>query len=303
TALTTFGLLVAGGVVTGLEAGLAVPGWLTAFDYPLVLFPLRLMQEDGGVYAEHAHRLWGLLVGLSTLVLFFHLWRRERRRWVVAIGAAVLVAVIVQGALGGTRVLEESIVLAIAHGIFGQVVFAAMVALAVCTAPTFALDAPVDEPVPGQTERLLSGGLVLVVLSQLMLGAVYRHLNDAADATAVSHAALGGHLIMAVVAVIFAIAAGGRGAVTHRNKPTLRRLGIAIIAIVQVQVVLGVIALILVLVRGDEPRIPPVEVALTTAHQATGAAILAMAVAFATWMRALSAREAISDRSPASAPA
>ena len=68
-ALTTVPLIVSGGVVTGLEAGMAVPDWLTTFDYPMMFFPLAKMQADTGVYVEHFHRLWGLLVGLSVIIL------------------------------------------------------------------------------------------------------------------------------------------------------------------------------------------------------------------------------------------
>ena len=41
TAGTTLLLIVTGGIVSGLEAGLAVEGWLNPEGYPLVLFPLR----------------------------------------------------------------------------------------------------------------------------------------------------------------------------------------------------------------------------------------------------------------------
>ncbi|MHC4710245.1 MAG: hypothetical protein ACYTA3_07445, partial [Planctomycetota bacterium] len=64
TALTALIMLVAGGIVTGLEAGLAVEGWLIAEGHVLVLFPISVMQRDSGTFAEHAHRLWGMLLGL-----------------------------------------------------------------------------------------------------------------------------------------------------------------------------------------------------------------------------------------------
>ena len=59
-------------------------------------------------------------------------------RWIFAgLFLAVLAAVIIQGALGGTRVTERSITLAVVHGIFGQLVFAGMVAIAVCCSRSF----------------------------------------------------------------------------------------------------------------------------------------------------------------------
>ncbi|MHC4981310.1 MAG: COX15/CtaA family protein, partial [Planctomycetota bacterium] len=82
TALTALIMLVAGGIVTGLEAGLAVEGWLIAEGHVLVLFPISVMQRDSGTFAEHAHRLWGMLLGLTTIVLMARVWMTEPRAWV-----------------------------------------------------------------------------------------------------------------------------------------------------------------------------------------------------------------------------
>ena len=60
-------LLIAGGLVTSQEAGLAVVDWPNSFGYSMFLYPLSRM--SGGIYYEHAHRLFGTLVGLTTLVL------------------------------------------------------------------------------------------------------------------------------------------------------------------------------------------------------------------------------------------
>ena len=81
TAATALLMLVAGGVVTGLEAGLAVEGWLVPEGHLLLLYPMSLMRRDLSTFVEHAHRLWGVLVGLSTLVLAVHVWLVEPRRW------------------------------------------------------------------------------------------------------------------------------------------------------------------------------------------------------------------------------
>ena len=53
----TFLLVVAGGLVTSSEAGLAVVDWPNTFGSNMFLFPLARM--TGGVYYEHAHRLFG----------------------------------------------------------------------------------------------------------------------------------------------------------------------------------------------------------------------------------------------------
>ena len=87
----TPGLLAVGGLVTSAEAGLAVVDWPNSFGYNMFLYPLARM--TGGVYYEHAHRLLGSLVGLSTLVLALQLQSSERRGWVRGLGWLTLGAV------------------------------------------------------------------------------------------------------------------------------------------------------------------------------------------------------------------
>ncbi|QOJ17345.1 MAG: hypothetical protein HRU76_07045 [Phycisphaeraceae bacterium] len=71
--LATGVLIIAGGLVTGHEAGLAVVDWPNTEGQLMFLYPLSKM--TGGVYYEHAHRLYGALVGLTTLALLIAIWR------------------------------------------------------------------------------------------------------------------------------------------------------------------------------------------------------------------------------------
>jgi hypothetical protein len=85
--LSTFFLLVAGGLVTSKEAGLAVPDWPNSFGTNMFFYPLSKM--SGGIFYEHSHRLLGSLVGLGCLVLALHLSasrvssRLKRMAWFV----------------------------------------------------------------------------------------------------------------------------------------------------------------------------------------------------------------------------
>ena len=109
----------------------------------MFLYPISRM--TGGIYYEHAHRLFGALVGLATLAVAGRLWRVEPRSWVRALAAAAVVVVAVQGLLGGLRVtgrltlstavedMAPSIGLAILHGVLGQVFLALMVVVAAAT--------------------------------------------------------------------------------------------------------------------------------------------------------------------------
>jgi heme A synthase len=61
-------LLFIGGLVTSTNSGMAVPDWPNTYGSNMLLYPLG-PRADPGVYLEHSHRLFGVLVGLATLVL------------------------------------------------------------------------------------------------------------------------------------------------------------------------------------------------------------------------------------------
>ena len=124
-AAATLLVVIAGGLVTSLDAGMAVPDWPSSFGSNMFLYPLARM--TGGVYYEHAHRLYGSLVGLTTIVLAVVVWRTDRRRWLRGFAVLLVVMVVAQGVMGGFRVTLTNRHLAAAHGIFGQVFFATVV--------------------------------------------------------------------------------------------------------------------------------------------------------------------------------
>ncbi|MFN9956993.1 MAG: COX15/CtaA family protein, partial [bacterium] len=95
-------MIVLGGIVTGYEAGLAVPDWPNSFGHNMLLYPVSEMK--GGIFYEHAHRLFGMLVGLSSFTLAALCWRHERRASIRWAASALLFMVCVQGLMGGLRV-------------------------------------------------------------------------------------------------------------------------------------------------------------------------------------------------------
>jgi heme A synthase len=109
--------------------------------------------------------------------------------------------------------------------------------------------------------------------------------------TGMQHGVLGLHVIMAVIVAAGAIFVGGRAWGTYRHVPVVPRLGGWLIILIGLQFLLGIAALVAIMVRGDRPEVPLLEVALTTAHQMTGALILANAALLAAWTRRLLAPE------------
>ncbi len=282
--------LMVGGVVTGEKAGLAVVDWPNSFGSAMFLYPLSRM--TGGIYYEHAHRLFGSLLGLTTLVLAVHLVRVERRAWVRRLGLAALAVVIVQGILGGLRVtggftlstspaaMAPSITLAVVHGILGPAFFGLMVALAAFTSSGWtAPAAPAANP-HARSEQVFAALLVGVVLIQLILGAVQRHLARG----------LVFHASFAVVVLGLALVHGARLLALYTEPRLLAGLGRLLTTAVTVQVMLGIGALFAVQARvAGAPR-ASWDVLLTTAHQAGGSVLLGCAVLSALWTRRLLAQ-------------
>lgn len=292
TALTTLFMLVAGGLVTSLEAGLAVEGWLRPEGHLLILFPLSLMQRDMDTFAEHAHRLLGLLVGVSTIMLMVLVWMGDRRWWLRGLTVLAVLAVAGQGVLGGTRVTEESVALAVVHGIFAQMIFALLVVIASAASFAWYSDREPTVHASAATDRTLSIVLVVVILVQITAGTVFRHLQPLLDVPRTAlmgllngHAFIGSVLVIAIV-----LLCGVRAWGIYHDQPIIKRLGTILIHTTMLQVVLGLGSYIVV-PKGprDGIEIPPLEVALTTAHQATGAILLAAAAALFAWQRRLTA--------------
>src|SRR5262249_37495409 len=116
TGAGTLVLIGFGGLGTQTGGALPLPGLPTTFGYNMFLYPWS--QMVGGIFYEHSHRLIGSVVGLLTLALAAVLWRRGGCLRVLGLVAAC--AVVVQGLLGGMRVVLRQDVLAILHGCLAQ---------------------------------------------------------------------------------------------------------------------------------------------------------------------------------------
>ncbi len=289
-AITTLLMIIAGGIVTGLEAGLAIEGWLTADGFLLVLFPLEMMQLNVEKFAEHAHRLWGLLVGLTTLVLAVRVWTTDRRSWLRTLALATVVAVIIQGVLGGMRVTETSTVLGVVHGVFAHVFLAGLVWMAAALSTTWTSNAAPSVHRGAQTDRLLSLTLLAMLLIQITLGATFRQIQPIEGVSSgVRNALLHSHsFVGSMLVLLLAGGCGVRAWGMYGDIPVIRRTGVALLTLVALQIVLGFVAFVIV---PHDPRpageaaIPPLEVAVSTAHQAVGALLLSCATLHALWVR------------------
>jgi cytochrome c oxidase assembly protein subunit 15 len=264
-AVATLLLLAVGGVVTGYNAGLAVADWPGTFGNMMFLYPLAHM--TGGVYYEHAHRLFGSLVGLTTVVLAFYLQFNERDHRVRVLGWIAVVAVVIQGVMGGLRVTETNVALAIVHGVFAQLFFSLLIAIRVLVRAGAIPQS--DRPVLAQvaTDRPLTFAFFAVMLVQLAFGALLRHLGWGVMT----------HITFAAIVLVLAIAVGLRFWGLYSAVRGFGGLGLTILAMAGLQVLLGFGAL--VATRGDANASPSgFDVFMTTAHQTNGALLLAHSV-------------------------
>ena len=133
TAVATLGLIGIGGLVTSHEAGLSVPDWPSSYGYNMFLFPIGQWWHQGNIFYEHSHRLFASGVGLLTTILASWLWVKESRAWVRWLGVIAFFAVVLQGVLGGLRVVWLKDQIGIFHAALAQLFFVCTCALALFT--------------------------------------------------------------------------------------------------------------------------------------------------------------------------
>ena len=168
TACCTFGLLIAGGLVTSTDSGLAVPDW--PLSYGQFMPPMV-----GGIFYEHGHRMIATFVGILTVILAIALWRVEKRRWVRVLGFLSLGAVVTQGVLGGLTVLFLlPTPVSVAHAMLAQSFFSLTILLALVTSAAW-MQPSAGVSAMARATRWFAVSAVFVVLLQLFLGAWMRH--------------------------------------------------------------------------------------------------------------------------------
>jgi heme A synthase len=276
TVAATVVLLALGSVVTTFRVGMADPVWPT---YPWHLLLIDWNEPSAGFIIEHTHRLAGYVVGCLFIVLAVATCTVRTNRKLGWLGVAALGCVIVQGLLGGFRVKLNALVgtdLAIVHGVFAQVVFCLVVAIAVVTSPRWA---PQDFGVPRSCARQgvrLSVLLTVFAFGQLVWGALLRQT--------MSPLAQRGHLLtaFAVVAMFAWLAKTVLG-----NSHLRRLLGRPILflaGLLLLQLMLGVEAFLNRFTQATLPELVPTTPGLAvvrTLHVLVGSWILATAVSCA----------------------
>jgi heme a synthase len=268
-AIFTLPLLYVGGSVTTYRVGLAVPDWPSTFGINMFLF--NMWNEPFGVRVEHSHRLYGAAVGLFTLIMAGWLLAYEARKWLKWLGLLAVVTVVVQGVLGGTRVTQTSTLLAAVHACVGQVFFALVVALCVFTGRRWqsAIETRIDSP----WLKPLGWAILVLVPAQIILGSWLRHYGT--REALVAHAFLALAVVGSCLFLTFMVE--NHKASWASLVPSARALGL----LAALQLALGIGSFISLLPFDGTPRTVGFYQAVTrTAHQTSGALLLAAAVVF-----------------------
>ena len=275
TALATLFLIFAGGLVTSTGSGLAVPDWPLSYG---MFFPPMV----GGIFYEHGHRIVAATVGFLTVILAFWVWKKDSSPATRKIAGLALLAVMIQGALGGLTVryyLPTAV--SVTHACLAQTFFCLVISVALLTSRYWKECPPQESSVKGSTFFRLSLGMTLVVYGQLAVGAIMRHIGAglAIPDFPLSFGkiippyytqAIGVHFLHRVTGVsilILAICLFAFMRKHMREKKVFRRLTSFVLVAVSLQVLLGATA-----VWSRKAVFP------TTLHVALGAAILGLSL-------------------------
>ena len=276
--------IIVGALVTTLDAGMAFRDWPSSDGYNLFFYPW--LKSAGDKFIEHGHRLAGALIGFVSIGLAGIAWKTESRKTVRFASYMVLLAVIFQGLLGGSRVRLDARTLAMIHGSFAALVFGLMAAVCVVTSRSWIEGSGPSTSSKGVSPLLsvLATIACVALFLQFLLGGFVRHLGMAL------HEHLGGAILASTLIIACTIVASRSGI------PQVRRAGWVMLGFLVLQVSLGLGSWVMkfgfaptgyVAIVNSTPHI-----ALRTAHTVTGMLLFASAIS----LRLKAARFAASER-------
>ncbi|MEO6244028.1 MAG: COX15/CtaA family protein [Opitutaceae bacterium] len=297
-----FVLVTLGAFTTSIGAGMAFPDW------PLSNGSINPhgWLRDIAMFAEHSHRLSGMMMGLITIGLVVWLWLREERAWVRRLGLWALGIVILQGIIGGQRVTLNHIevpgfhmslgeMLRIPHGILAQIYVCLLIAIAVALSRSW-----IEGTAPvGAGVRRIGVICTALVLMQLVIAATMRHNGAGLAIYSFPYSTPDGHWLPAqwnfpvaihfahrAMAVVLAVALSIFAWALRRDRAAtigMRAGASALMTLLVLQILLGA----LVVIGGRQADV-------TTAHVVVGALTLTVTF-FLTW---LAHRDAIEGVAP-----
>jgi cytochrome c oxidase assembly protein subunit 15 len=288
-ACATFFLIIAGALVTSHDAGLATNDWPLSNGQ---VFPKMV----GNLFWEHGHRMVATTVGLLTIGLVFYLYRSEirkrlvgigllknsgtysgeQRSWIRRLGLAALGGVIAQGLLGGLTVkLNLPLVVSAAHATLAQLFFCTTVSLVVFTSRSWMTNRPLLDERAGPPLRYLCAAAAATIFLQLIIGATLRH--SATWDKPLPTDLLLTH-IAGAIAVTLLLGSASLLVLRRYRDPFLTRPAMVALALLVVQLSLGIAAYVVRMASPNDPQPLNPMVEVTVAHVACGALVFASTI-------------------------
>jgi cytochrome c oxidase assembly protein subunit 15 len=280
-ACATFFLIIAGALVTSHDAGLATADWpLTEGQFLPKVESLGLrsgVNMVGNLFWEHGHRMVATTVGLLTIGLVGFLFLKEKRGWVRRLGWVALAGVVAQGLLGGLTVkLMLPLVVSAAHATLAQLFFCTTVSIAVFTSSSWIKDRPLVAEQGSFPLRFICVAAAGAIFLQLIVGATLRH--SATWDKPLPNDLLLTHIGGAVAVTLLL----GTAAITilrrYSGETFLMRPAMVALALLVLQLLLGVSAYITRAASPGDPQPLNPMVGITVAHVACGALVFATTI-------------------------
>jgi heme A synthase len=223
-----------------------------------------------GWVVEHSHRTFGWLIGAFALATFVAAWRLDGRRWLTVLSFAAGFAVLVQGALGIFRIHLNSLFgnsTALIHGAFAPIVLSLLITTAVSSSKNWTVGWL--ETSAARRLRIWCVTSLAAMFAQIVLGGFIRHKDQL----------LAGRLHLLMAFVVFSFVWVAIKYAREADYGSFKTLSRVLMALMTVQVMLGVEAFLAWLNRHHNPVAAASEsiaVQLTrSAHYVVGAFLFA----------------------------
>lgn len=250
-----------GGTVTSTNSGLACGDhWPACFEVRRAqageaVRPTLMPRMEGGVLIEHGHRALATLIGMGAIgLVLLALRQRPADRGLRRAAYASLALVVTQGLLGALTVrMRLPAAVTTLHLSFSMAFAGSLVLVAFRSRP--GLPTTPSDPVA----RGWSLATVLLVFTQLLLGAVVRHTGSAPVCTAQFPLCNGAwlpvtteqwihtvHRLVAcvVLGVVIVSSLGARAKAARLGRPFARALATGGLVLVTLQVTLGIVTVL-----------------------------------------------------------
>jgi cytochrome c oxidase assembly protein subunit 15 len=211
---------------------------------------------------------------MLTVILAAWTWWVDPRAWMRKLGLAAAVLVVVQGVLGGLRVLWVSLDLAMVHACVAQLFFATLVAMTLFTTETWRHAR--DVLPQGRNSRWLrylayaaTGGIYL----QIVLGALLRHSGGGVSPGFAAVHVTGAFVVVGLVLAVFVFAEK-----YFDDVRAVRRASWGLFGAMGLQFALGLAALLVLLYAEPQTGLSLFSVLLTVAHLVVGALLFGASI-------------------------